>query len=598
MSRTIIITLIVFLLPFASVRGQQKNDDIIPADAEFPFKRDIEKGKYDKADEKIKRRISRDTANLECHYAAYWLYSTEQFARRNLDTAYRHLICVRTLYAKANEKELERWARDSYSGARIDYDIYRLGCMAIADAHRLRTPDAFQHIIDTYTLLPYPLRDSATNSRDSLEFLIASRSESVATLQHFIDLRPNALVRKDAVLLRDSLAFASANQLHTYAAYQQFRVSYPNSHLYHRATDSVYAIDYRQALYHNTEQYYRSYADRYPDSPHAPRCLWLADSIEYHREVDSTQWQSYVHYLDTRHRRHWEDTALTSLTLYALRHQHLPAAHQAALRFQHLNPMRQQLADMLHHAYLHTSILNFNRLYHSPLSYLIDNQRRLSDSLALQHYLSVSSPDSLIQLLAPCREAFTLLQQQLKPLLDSHRWAAALNLANTHAHRFNNDYQYRQLLTAIDTKEMPPIPHLKEEPLSFVTGITTLSDTMLCAEGTIMLYAVKSHTTHEVDSSLNIYISFLDTIKGWGQPIELGPIVNTPFDERCPYLMPDMRTLLFSSDGHGSLGLMDIYVTYRLGEGWEQWSTPVNLGRKVNTSGNDWVFQKKKPKAK
>ena len=98
-----------------------------PPEAEYPFKRDIEKGKYDKAEEKIRRRIGRDSANLELHYAAYRLYSDADYARRNLDTAYWHLTRVRYLYAHADEKKLERWARDSYSGARIDYDICRLG---------------------------------------------------------------------------------------------------------------------------------------------------------------------------------------------------------------------------------------------------------------------------------------------------------------------------------------------------------------------------------------------------------------------------------------------------------------------------------------
>ena len=662
----------------------------IPPDAEYPFKRDMAKGKYDKADEKIKRRIERDSNNLECHYAAYWLYSTAAFERHNLDIAYRHLVRVRTLFANANEKELERWARDSYSGARIDYDLYRLGCLALDEAHKVRTPDAYQRVLNHYPLLPAPLRDSATNSRDSLEFDIARRAGDIQTVQDFIDRRPHSAVNKDAVIFRDSLAFAEADSRHSYTAYQHFRVSYPHSHLYGRATDSVYVIEYRDAVEHNSEQYYRGYAERYPSSPYTEGCVWRADSIEYHRETDTSDWQSLIHYLDTRNRAHWSDTAADHLARFALRHQHVTAATQALRRLKASDPHYNRLGLWLHDAYLHTSVTNFSRFYKSRAGRIIPQEQRAKDSLALilyQHY-DYRNIDSCIRTIAPYHEAFIMLQQLIKDDVDHQRWSNAVNIITKYGGHFGNDYDYLQLLATLETKaeasvrtqplvgantakgdEYAPVISADERTLYFAArnreeniggediyviqrkgnkwGTATLemdlshtygneapvsvsvdgnslllyqsgilyqadkaeegwnvnrlpatinssswqSDATFAANGRALLFAAKGKTDHEVDSSLNLYVSLLDDQGRWGTPIELGPMVNTPFDERSPCLHPDMRTLYFSSEGHGAMGQMDVYMTTRLDDSWTHWSAPINLGKEVNTSGDDWGYK-------
>ena len=607
-----ILSLLICLLCPIGAWAQEPTLPNIPPEAEYPFKRDIEKGKYDKAEEKIKRRIVRDTANLECHYAAYRLYCTTDFVRRNLDTAYWHLVRVRQLYAQADEKNLERWARDSYSGARIDYDLYLLGELALADCAAIRTPDAYQHYLDYYTLLPHHLRDSATNSRDSLEFDIARRSGSVETIQDFIDRRPKALVRGDAIVLRDSLAFAIADAQHTYTAYQHFRVTYPNSHLYSRATDSVYTLDYRDVLHHNSEQYYRGYAERYPSSPYANRCLWLADSIEYHREVDTTDWQSIVQYLDSRNRPQWRDTATLCLTLYALQHGNVKAAQQAALRTSVDAPMRIELGKMLYSAYMNTSILNYN-LFYSSFRNLVSDEQRRADSLGHLYYLNRDQYeiDSCILHIAPSHEAYQLLQQLIKDDLDHHRWKAALATANRYAYTFalGIDYDFHQLVATLEQRISADNNNLKKHPrlkihssqdgtlsqsdffyLSIPNFQLPVYDTMTTNGGQIMLFtAYDENDNYAVKGSLNIYVTLLDSTGVWTSPIELGSVVNTPYDERSPYLLPDLRTLYFSSQGHGSLGGLDIFVTTRLDDSWIHWSRPVNVSKEINTTDDEWI---------
>jgi outer membrane protein OmpA-like peptidoglycan-associated protein/Tol biopolymer transport system component len=78
----------------------------------------------------------------------------------------------------------------------------------------------------------------------------------------------------------------------------------------------------------------------------------------------------------------------------------------------------------------------------------------------------------------------------------------------------------------------------------------------------------------------------------WQPPINLGPVINTPFAERSAFLHPDGKTLYFSSDGHPGLGKMDVFKSIRLNtNSWTEWSEPINLGKDVNGSDDDWGYR-------
>jgi tetratricopeptide (TPR) repeat protein len=86
----------------------------------------------------------------------------------------------------------------------------------------------------------------------------------------------------------------------------------------------------------------------------------------------------------------------------------------------------------------------------------------------------------------------------------------------------------------------------------------------------------------------DIYLARMLPNGEWGKPINLGPAINTPFDEDAPYIHPDGRTLYFSSKGHNTIGGYDVYVS-KLDDN-DYWSTPVNLGYPINTTDDDIFF--------
>jgi flagellar motor protein MotB len=75
------------------------------------------------------------------------------------------------------------------------------------------------------------------------------------------------------------------------------------------------------------------------------------------------------------------------------------------------------------------------------------------------------------------------------------------------------------------------------------------------------------------------------TDKGWSEPENLGPNINTAFDEQSPFIHPDDSTFYFCSNGWPGLGNKDLFVS-RLGKDGK-WQKPENLGYPINSSGDE-----------
>ena len=85
----------------------------------------------------------------------------------------------------------------------------------------------------------------------------------------------------------------------------------------------------------------------------------------------------------------------------------------------------------------------------------------------------------------------------------------------------------------------------------------------------------------------DIYICELDLKGEWSSSKNLGPELNTKYDEDGVFLHPDGQTMFFSSKGHNSMGGYDIFKsTFANGK----WGKPVNLGYPINGPDDDVFF--------
>lgn len=88
---------------------------------------------------------------------------------------------------------------------------------------------------------------------------------------------------------------------------------------------------------------------------------------------------------------------------------------------------------------------------------------------------------------------------------------------------------------------------------------------------------------------LDIYVSERDSSGDWGPARNLGPVINTPYNEESPFLSSDDKTLFFSSRGHFNMGGYDIFYSTFLPDG--TLSIPLNAGYPLNSTDDDVFFK-------
>ena len=86
---------------------------------------------------------------------------------------------------------------------------------------------------------------------------------------------------------------------------------------------------------------------------------------------------------------------------------------------------------------------------------------------------------------------------------------------------------------------------------------------------------------------MDIYQAEKQADGSWGKPENLGPSINTPYDEDAPFIHPDSKTLFFTSNGHNTMGGNDIFKSYKVSG---KWRSPDNLGYPINTPTDDNYF--------
>lgn len=80
----------------------------------------------------------------------------------------------------------------------------------------------------------------------------------------------------------------------------------------------------------------------------------------------------------------------------------------------------------------------------------------------------------------------------------------------------------------------------------------------------------------------------------WNEPVNLGPIINTPGDELFPYLQ-GTDSLFFSSNGHPNMGGLDLQLSRQIvhenSSDYTHWSPPVPLPTPLNSPADDFCLR-------
>jgi outer membrane protein OmpA-like peptidoglycan-associated protein len=87
---------------------------------------------------------------------------------------------------------------------------------------------------------------------------------------------------------------------------------------------------------------------------------------------------------------------------------------------------------------------------------------------------------------------------------------------------------------------------------------------------------------------MDIYRAQLQANGQWGQPVNLGNVINTSLNEDTPFITDNDSLLFFSSQGHETMGGYDIFKSQLNAAG--QWSMPQNLMYPLNSTDDDLFY--------
>lgn len=103
------------------------------------------------------------------------------------------------------------------------------------------------------------------------------------------------------------------------------------------------------------------------------------------------------------------------------------------------------------------------------------------------------------------------------------------------------------------------------------------------------LYFTSSRKDNNALGGYDIYVSHRQDDGSWGEAANLGPNINTPFDEEGPFVHPNGNILYFSSKGHEGIGGYDIFYSE-----WDEerhaWGKAKNIGYPINTADHDVFY--------
>lgn len=130
----------------------------------------------------------------------------------------------------------------------------------------------------------------------------------------------------------------------------------------------------------------------------------------------------------------------------------------------------------------------------------------------------------------------------------------------------------------------------QEVIIPFLKNKAPIQSGCLSNDGQYMILSLESNNSYGVE---DLYVVKRSANGEWSSPKNLGYMINTEFQEITPFLAADNKTLFFATNGRGGEGSFDLFYSVRQDDSWRNWSSPVNLGNKVNSGGAEtsFVFQ-------
>ncbi|HQQ98875.1 MAG TPA: hypothetical protein PLX35_16500 [Cyclobacteriaceae bacterium] len=187
----------------------------------------LDKSKWLKAGQSIRKALSKDTLNPEARYLLALYYYNAEHPTTNLDSAYRYAHHAYANYAQVTSRERDRLRRVPLDSGRLEQLINGIDSTVFEQVKKINTEAAYQRFIATH---PGARQYKASvELRDEVSFLEALKVNTWFSFQNYLNTHPQSHRRAEAQARYDRLLFEDKTKFQTITAYQQFCDIYPNS---------------------------------------------------------------------------------------------------------------------------------------------------------------------------------------------------------------------------------------------------------------------------------------------------------------------------------------------------------------------------------
>lgn len=234
----------------------------------------MEKGKYEQAQAKLDKSLTKDSLNPAAHYVYSLLFVDTAYQHYQVDSAYFHILEAISDYQTADVKTQQKLAKKiGMDSASLIAQKLTTDSLAFAEASAIHTVTAYQRFIDEHTSSA-PQYEEAIRQRNQLAFNAAKQKDTYQAYKTFMDIYPDAEQYELAKERYNTLAFREKTKGGSLESYLNFLKTFPNSPYRPNAEEQIMKI----SVADNRLEHYAIFARQYPESPYAK---WSVD-ILYH----------------------------------------------------------------------------------------------------------------------------------------------------------------------------------------------------------------------------------------------------------------------------------------------------------------------------
>lgn len=225
----------------------------------------LAKDKPHKAKELLDKEIRKnpDNAGAKYVYGLYFLHPANPSA--HLDSAYKYVLAAGHNFSETKKSILKKWNKLGINASAVAEKKIQIDSLAFMEAQHSNTVAAYQYFLDHYPTAAQ--HSSVVESRNELAFSEAQAAHSYQRYKQFLDTYPDARQAREAKELYEMLLFESQTKGGDIRAYEKFIAAYPKSPYRKRAEQIIFEM-YTAP---HTIKTYHDFVKKYPSSSFVDR---------------------------------------------------------------------------------------------------------------------------------------------------------------------------------------------------------------------------------------------------------------------------------------------------------------------------------------